>query len=84
MAWSNAAVKEARKVKLEVTMTPILDPEGSMESCDVQFQIVDQVPKRKSRVYTRAGLYFNEMSPDAVHQRTIDDATEPERLENAN
>lgn len=78
------AVKDDRRVRLEVTMSPVIDPDGAMESCDVQFQIVDSVPKRKSKVYnmasTRAGLFFNELSPADAHQGTIDQAPKPERL----
>lgn len=75
------AVTDARKITLAVAMAPVLDPDGEMESCNVQFQITDSVPKRKSKVYnmksSRGGLLFNELSPDDVNQRTLDEAPGP-------
>jgi len=75
------AVSDPRKVALSCTLVPVINPDGEMESCDVQFQITDSVPKRKSKTYnmrsTRTGLLFNELSPDAVHQATIDEAPGP-------
>lgn len=80
-------VDAARKVTLTATLSPVIDPDGEMSSCNVQFQITDSVPQRKSKVYNmqagRAGLLFNELSPDEVNQMTIDEAPGPRSASNA-
>lgn len=72
------AVADPRKVTISASLVPVLGPDGEMDSCDIQFQIMDSVPKRKSKVYNmlahRDGLLFNELSPEDIHQRTIDEA----------
>lgn len=69
---------EARKVTLTAILVPVHDEgTGELESCNVQFQIVESIPKRKSKVYNMAsdesGLFFNELSPDQIKQRTLDE-----------
>lgn len=81
------ATSDSRKVTLTAELTPICSPSGELESVDVRFQIKDTVPTRKSAVYnmkaTRAGLLYNELSPDDVNQRTIDEAPGPSSTSNA-
>lgn len=81
------AVTDSRKVTLSVTLSPIVGEDGEMESCNLQFQVLDSVPKRKSKVYnmkaTRAGLVFNELSPDDIHQMTLDQASGPREVTHA-
>lgn len=72
------AVKAARKLTLTVTLKPIADPEGDLDSVDVGFKITDNVPKRESKEYNmtagRDGLFFNELSADDAKQLTLDSA----------
>lgn len=74
-------VKDARKLELHVTVTPVIDQGGELESCNLQFRISDKVPKRQSKVYNmsagRSGLYWNELSAEDARQMTIDDARGP-------
>lgn len=81
------AMKEPRRVSLTAFLCPVLGDNGEMESCDVQFQIVDSIPKRRSKVYnmksTNAGLYFNELSPDDIRQQTLDEAPQLKKASNA-
>lgn len=76
-----------RKVSLHMTMVPVANESGELESCNVQFQIVDQIPKRKTKVYnmksTRGGLVFNELSPEDIRQGTLDDVPAPRSAANA-
>ncbi len=75
------ATDNVRKVSLTAELVPVCSPGGELESVDVRFHIKDTVPSRKSAVYnmkaTRGGLLFNELSPDDIHQRTIDEAISP-------
>lgn len=74
------AVKAARKITLCVSMSPIADPEGDLDSVDVGFKITDNVPKRESKDYNmtagRDGLFFNELSSDDARQLTLDESKE--------
>lgn len=78
------AVKDDRKVQLMATLTPIVGDNGEMESCDVHFQVADSVPKRKSKLYNMkakgGSLFFNELSADQIHQRTIDESEGPRKV----
>ena len=71
------AVKEARKVSLVAVVSPVQGEGGDIDSCDVQFQIVDALPKRKSKVYNmraaKNGLFYNELSHDNHVQMTVDE-----------
>lgn len=67
-----------RKVTLLVTMKPLMDESGELDSCDVDFQVQDSAPKRRTRAYNmratrHGGLQFNELSPDDASQRTLDE-----------
>lgn len=81
------ALKDPRRVSLTATITPVVGDDGNLESCDVQFQIVDSIPKRKSKVYnmksTASGLLFNELSPEDINQRTLDEASGPRSIADA-
>lgn len=81
------ALPAKRKIALVLTIAPVLDPDGELDSCDVAFHITESVPKRTSKNYnmkaTRGGLMFNELSPKDVHQRTIDEAPGPRGEANA-
>lgn len=75
---------KARKVQLVATLTPIQDPAGGMDSCNVSFEVQDTLPKRCSPIYNmlagRGGLFYNELSKDDVHQMSLDE-TGPRRSE---
>lgn len=79
------ALAKPRKVNLTATLTPVCDPNGSLSSVTVQFEIEDKLPKRMSNKYdmaiTRGGLLFNELSKDDIHQQTLDDAPTPKATE---
>lgn len=70
------ALKEARKIAVHLTIEPVAGDDGALESCRVQFQVVDSQPRRRSKTYdmrAHAGrLLWNELSPDDVRQRTLD------------
>lgn len=75
-------LKKARRVSLNIDITPVIGEEGNLESCDLVFQVVDTTPKRTSKVYnmkaTGQGLLFNEMSPEDHGQLTFEDAESDE------
>lgn len=71
-------LKSARKISLIAVMTPVLDEEGNLDSVDLEFEIKDNIPARKSRPYNmqtapRGGLLWNEFSPEDVRQLTLDE-----------
>jgi hypothetical protein len=70
-------VAKGRKVTLHAILTPVCEPDGSLGSVDVSFEIDDSLPKRQSPSYNmraaRGGLLFNELSPDDINQRTLDE-----------
>lgn len=74
-----------RKVVLDVTLTPVPDENGVLDSVDIQFKIKDTLPKRCSKTYnmraTRGGLLFNEISPDDVNQATLEFDPKPTKAE---
>ena len=77
------AVKARRSVTLTVSLVPVPNDEGDLGSVDVDCQLNEKIPKRASRTYnmlpSRKGLLVNEVSPDEVRQRTLDEvaATKP-------
>jgi hypothetical protein len=81
------AVADPRKVQLLATVSPVVGDNGELESCDVHFQIADAVPKRKSKIYNMkskgGALFFNELSPEDIHQRTLDDAPKMKAVSHA-
>jgi hypothetical protein len=80
-------VKAARKLELVITMTPLPDDAGDLDSVDVKFRVKDSVPKRESKAYNMravpGGLLFNELSPDDVRQQTLDMAPKPAPVKEA-
>lgn len=71
-------VKSARSVTLKVVLTPIPDEDtGALDSCQVQFQFSESIPKRGSKPYNMrakgAALLFNDLSPEDAKQRTLDE-----------
>lgn len=78
------ALPEKRVVALRLNLTPVASPEGRLETCEVEFEVVDAQPKRRSRPYsmraTPTGLFWNELSPDDVRQRTLDEQPAPRAL----
>lgn len=71
-----AADKRARKVTLTVQLNPESDDQGNLVGVDVAFDIGEAIPKLKSAEYSmrasRAGPFFNELSPDDSNQLTLD------------
>lgn len=71
------AVKARRSVTLTVSLVPVPNDEGDLDTVDVDCQLQEKLPKRESRTYnmlpTRNGLLVNEVSPDEVRQRTLDE-----------
>lgn len=67
-------LKKARKVFLEITITPEIEGEF-LDSCTVEFDIKERIPARSSKSYNmragNGGLLFNELSPEDVDQGTI-------------
>ncbi|MEW4569335.1 hypothetical protein AB1L88_15830 [Tautonia sp. JC769] len=68
--------QKARKVTLEVTVTPILDPDGDCTDARVQMQVVASTPKLRTREYSMGirrggGLVFNEDDPADITRPTM-------------
>jgi hypothetical protein len=72
------AVDRDRTVTLRASFRPVVGDNGELESCNVDFEINDNIPKRRSKVYNmkagRHGLLFNELSPEEIRQGTLDEA----------
>lgn len=78
-------LSDPRKLTLTMEMVPVISEDGQrLESCNLQFQVKDQCPPRKSKAYnmhSRAGgLLWNEMSPEDLKQGSLDDATGPKEV----
>lgn len=73
-------VSKARNVTLTMSVSPVIDDDGTMESIDLSFGVGEKRPARQSKNYNlaarRAGnrwkLLFNDLSQDDVQQMTID------------
>lgn len=80
-------VKAKRTLALSVSLVPIPDDDGELSSIDVDFAMKETAPKRESRTYNmlpaRKGLLFNEVSPDEVKQRTLDEVGKPRAVKPA-
>ena len=68
----------ARKVTLEITLKPVMDPQGECTEVEAQIKASSAVPKHQTKPYSfglrRGGmLVFNSDSIDAVDQTTIFD-----------
>jgi hypothetical protein len=67
----------ARKVSIELQVTPVCDEHGQLDSLSGKFHVTSTVPKRRSKSYSfgfRNGgrLVFNDLSDDNIHQKTIE------------
>lgn len=75
---------KARTVTIQAELVPVADDQGVLRECLVQFSIKDAQPLRSSKVYHmsagRAGLFWNEMSPDDARQLTLDSVDGPKPL----
>ena len=74
-------LKDARKVELHVTLSPIADEQGGLGEIKVKFDVRYKAPAFGTRAYGMAatpehGLLFNDMSPTDVRQGTIDQEIE--------
>lgn len=69
-------LKKPRKIVLQISMDPIQDG-NELESVNVDFSVKATPPGRTSRIYNmrsdkKRGLLFNDASPDAARQGTMD------------
>lgn len=81
-----SGIEKPRTLVLTVNVVPLCDPSGKLESCNVDFQITEKLPERRSKVYNMAtlrdgGLLFNELSPEEARQRTLDEMDLARRTE---
>lgn len=69
------AAEDSRKLTLALTMKPRCDERGRFDTVDVEVQVVDKLPARRSKVYSMKagpdGVYYNEFSADNPHQATL-------------
>ncbi len=69
-----------RVVTLQVEITPVTDKStGAFDSVTVEIATFSKVPPHRSKPYSMSvkadgGLAFNDLAPDNVHQKTIDDS----------
>jgi hypothetical protein len=69
---------KARKILLQMEIVPVKDEEGRCDGVTAAFQVKDNIPTRKSKVYSfglKAGgrLYYSDENPGNVDQYTFDD-----------
>lgn len=67
--------KAPRKITLEITLRPVMEPGGDCTEVEAQIKASSSVPKHQTKPYSfglrRNGvLVFNPDSPDAVDQMT--------------
>lgn len=81
------ALEEARKVTITASLVPVPDDRGTLDTVRVRFQVQSTQPKRTSKHYEMraqgGALLWNELSPDAVKQMTIDQAPGMKAVPNA-
>lgn len=70
--------KKARKVQLEVQITPVILQDGDVVDVEVEFMAKTVVPAwhtaaRPLGVTRQGDLFFSADSPDSPHQRTLDE-----------
>jgi hypothetical protein len=75
---SRPQVGGARKVILEVSIIPLPDDTGELDSTEVSFELKTKAPSRQSRAYSMGAkktntLYFNTENAESIHQRTLDE-----------
>ena len=80
-------IAKARTLTLSVSLVPAVDERGELDTVAATFDIAEKLPKRQSRKYqmlARGGkLLFNELSPDDVKQKTLDEAPRPRKTSDA-
>ena len=68
------AVKEARKLTLVVSVTPLLD-DRSLNSVNVECQISSKVPTRHTLPHNmtvdQGGMYYDDLAPADARQHTM-------------
>ena len=69
-------LKEDREIILKISLRPVMEGGGELDSVTVDFSIKERIPARSSKAYNmRAGsdgsLFFNELAPEDVDQGTI-------------
>jgi hypothetical protein len=79
--FDRPGVKEAREITIKVGILPVIGEDGDLDTVDLQFQIRDKNPIRKSKVYNlqarkNGALLFNDLADDNAHQRTLDEITD--------
>jgi hypothetical protein len=72
---------KARKVNLEVTLTPLIIEKGELVEVEVSFAAASKIPARHTAgrpvgVTKQGGLFFSADSPDNPFQRTLDEQRE--------
>lgn len=65
-----------RKVTLEVSLTPVMQPNGDCVEVEAQIQARSTVPPHKTKAYSfglrkNGVIVFNPDSPDAIDQQTL-------------
>ncbi len=68
----------AREVTMKIAIKPESGQAGVCEDCDVEFEIKSKLPPVRSKRYQmrpegNGGLVFNDLSPEAVRQGTLDE-----------
>lgn len=75
-------VAKPRKLTIELFVRPIVGQGGTLETVGVSFAVNGGFPKNQSDEYHMVcgggQLTFNDLSPDNVHQMTIDQQEERE------
>lgn len=71
-------VTEARVVNLQLAISPQPAEDGDLDGVNIQFQIKDKAPVRKSKVYNlearrNGALVYNDLATDNHNQRTLDE-----------
>lgn len=68
----------ARKLCVEVCLEPVCGQSGHLESITARFEVCSKVPKQctddMSMLCGDGALTFNDLSPEDVHQRTLDES----------
>jgi len=67
----------ARKLTIEISVSPVTDQGGTLDSVKVACEVNGRVPKQKSAPHSmlckKGELTFNDNSKDNAHQRTLDE-----------
>ncbi len=76
-----SAVKGARKLVITLACEPVQGASGTLESVKVEVEVKVAAPALRTNTYSmgqnaQGHLMFNDLSPDAVGQRTLDEEIE--------